>query len=187
MESLPLSTNPHRRTGAPRSPERTPDFLSNLLALANLMRLSLLKAAHVYVGGAPCRKSGYVGRKRGAQPHKRYLVLRCFSSKLPQNRHPERSASQVIARHDAWWRGVEGPRRCLSYPCFSELFNHRSPHRADPPRSFPGAELQELPSILLCPAATSTFPAAIQPAFYITADPVLGDSVVEKLRKAWVR
>jgi hypothetical protein len=22
----------------------------------------------------------------------------------------------------------------------SELFNHRSPHRADPPRSFPGAE-----------------------------------------------
>jgi hypothetical protein len=27
------------------------------------------------------------------------------------------------------WRGVEGPRRCSSYPCCSELFNHRSPHR----------------------------------------------------------
>jgi hypothetical protein len=23
------------------------------------------------------------------------------------------------------WRGVEGPRRCLIYPCRSELFNHR--------------------------------------------------------------
>jgi hypothetical protein len=32
------------RTGAPRSPKRTPDFLSNLLALANFMRLSLMKA-----------------------------------------------------------------------------------------------------------------------------------------------
>src|ERR1700691_4114618 len=50
-------------TGAPRSPQRTPDFLSSLLALAHFMRLSLLKAAHADVGGAPCRKSGYVGRK----------------------------------------------------------------------------------------------------------------------------
>jgi hypothetical protein len=33
------------------------------LALANFMRLSLTKAAHVDVGGPPCRKSGYVGRK----------------------------------------------------------------------------------------------------------------------------
>src|ERR1700722_13341726 len=24
------------------------------------------------------------------------------------------------------WRGVEGPRRCLSSPCCSELFNHRA-------------------------------------------------------------
>jgi hypothetical protein len=39
--------------GAPRSPKRTPDFLSNFLALANLMRLSLMKAAHTGVGGAP--------------------------------------------------------------------------------------------------------------------------------------
>ena len=29
-----------------------PDFLSNLLALANFMRLSLLKAAHAYLFGA---------------------------------------------------------------------------------------------------------------------------------------
>src|SRR5271154_7174496 len=35
-----------------------PDFLSRLLALANLMRLSLLKAAHAKLFGASCRKSG---------------------------------------------------------------------------------------------------------------------------------
>ena len=51
-------------TGAPCSPQRTPDFLSSLLALANFMRLSLMKAAHAGIGGAPCRKSGYMGRKR---------------------------------------------------------------------------------------------------------------------------
>jgi len=39
-------------------------FLSTLLALANLMRLSLTKAAHVGLGGASCRKSGYMGRER---------------------------------------------------------------------------------------------------------------------------
>jgi hypothetical protein len=36
------------------------------------MRLSLMKAAHVGVGGAPCRKSGYVGRKRWAKPNNRF-------------------------------------------------------------------------------------------------------------------
>jgi hypothetical protein len=41
----------------------TPDFLSSFLALAHFMRLSSMKAAHADAGGAPCRKSGYVGRK----------------------------------------------------------------------------------------------------------------------------
>src|ERR1700723_802073 len=62
-------------TGAPRSPKRTPDFLSSLLALANFMRLSLMKAAHAGVGGAPCRKFGYVGRKRWAKPHNRFCSI----------------------------------------------------------------------------------------------------------------
>jgi hypothetical protein len=35
-----------------------PDFLWSLLALANLMRLSLLKAAHAVMSGAVYRKSG---------------------------------------------------------------------------------------------------------------------------------
>ena len=45
---------------------------------------------------------------------------------LPQNRHPERSASQIDRVTQRLWRGVEGPRRCLFYPCCSELFNHRA-------------------------------------------------------------
>ena len=35
-----------------------PDFLWSLVALASLMRLSLLKAAHAVVSGAAYRKSG---------------------------------------------------------------------------------------------------------------------------------
>jgi hypothetical protein len=53
---------------------------------------------------------------------------------LPQNRHPacpgspwERSASQIDRVTHRLWRGVEGPRRCLSCPGCSELFDHRSP------------------------------------------------------------
>jgi hypothetical protein len=39
------------------------DFVSILLALSNLMRLSLMKAAYAGVGGASCRKSRYLGRR----------------------------------------------------------------------------------------------------------------------------
>jgi hypothetical protein len=35
-----------------------PDFLWSLLALANLMRLSLAKAAHAIMNGSTYRKSG---------------------------------------------------------------------------------------------------------------------------------
>jgi hypothetical protein len=45
-------------------PSVHPDFLWNSLALTNFMRLSLMKAAHASVVGAPCRKSGTMGRKR---------------------------------------------------------------------------------------------------------------------------
>jgi hypothetical protein len=36
----------------------SPDFLRSLVALAHLMRLSLLKAAHAVMSGAAYRKSG---------------------------------------------------------------------------------------------------------------------------------
>src|ERR1700733_7935230 len=52
---------------------------------------------------------------------------------LPQTRHPacpgmpwERSASAIHRVTQRLVRGVEGPRRCLSYPCCSEFFNHRT-------------------------------------------------------------
>jgi hypothetical protein len=61
------------------SPQRTPDFLSTLLALANFMRLSLMKAAHAAVGGARCRKSGYMGRKRRAKPRHCFFVKRILN------------------------------------------------------------------------------------------------------------
>jgi hypothetical protein len=64
-------------------------------------------------------------------------LFRMFFVKIPKNRHPERSASRIYRVTQRLWRGVEGPRRCLSYPCCSDFFDHRSPHRADPPRSFP--------------------------------------------------
>ena len=34
---------------------------------------------------------------------------------------------RFIAWYSAWWRGVEGPRRCLSCQCCSELFHYPSP------------------------------------------------------------
>jgi hypothetical protein len=49
-----------------------------LLALANFMRLSLMKAAQAGVGGGPCRKSGYVGRKRWAKPYNRLQPFRAL-------------------------------------------------------------------------------------------------------------
>ena len=62
---------------------------------------------------------------------------------LTQNRHPERSASQIGRVTQRLGRGVEGPRRCLIYPCCSELFNrglkfktfHRLPSSAYRSRS----------------------------------------------------
>jgi hypothetical protein len=46
------------RKGALQVPRLPPDFLSGLVASVNLMRLSLLKAAHAVVDGATYRKSG---------------------------------------------------------------------------------------------------------------------------------
>ncbi len=59
--------NQARRAGAKRQPSPDPDFLWNLLALAQFMRLSLTKAAHADFGGASCRKSGEGLGHRSAQ------------------------------------------------------------------------------------------------------------------------
>ena len=44
------------------------------------------------------------------------LLVGMFCSKDPQNRHPERSASQMGPVTQRWWRGVEGPRQRLIDP-----------------------------------------------------------------------
>jgi hypothetical protein len=53
-------------------------------------------------------------------------LTKVFPLVLPQNRHAERSAPPIDRVIQRLWRGVEGPRRCLSNPCCSELFNHRA-------------------------------------------------------------
>ena len=79
--------------------------------------------------GTPASKMDS-SRFRAANPELRLIsanLFRAFFVKLPQNRHPERSASPIYRVTQHLWRGVEGPRRCLSYSCCSELFNHRRP------------------------------------------------------------
>jgi len=69
-----------------------PDFLSRSLALTYFMRLSLMKAAYASVGGASCRKSGTVGRKRRAQPNDRFVIDRRRT--LPLSSRPKRSVAE---------------------------------------------------------------------------------------------
>jgi len=47
---------------------------------------------------------------------------------LPQNRHPERSASQIDCVTQRLWRGVEGPRRCLFYPAVQSFSTTAARH-----------------------------------------------------------
>jgi hypothetical protein len=70
-------------------------------------------------------------KKRRALSHKRLIGM--FFVKLPQNRHPERSAPQIDRVTQRLWRGVEEPvlsvaegtSVVLNYPCCSGLFNHQ--------------------------------------------------------------
>jgi hypothetical protein len=71
-----------------------PDFLSSSLALTNFMRLSLMKAAHAPVGGAPCRKSGTMGRER------------CFSNAFPVMRDGSCSHQRCLPTEQKRWNGL---------------------------------------------------------------------------------
>jgi hypothetical protein len=113
-------------------------------------------------------------------------LSRTFFVKLPQTRHPERSASQIDRVTQRLWRGVEEPvprvaegtSRCLFCPCCSELFNHRARTGL-----FPWGREPELASISLCPVSTPTFSATIQARFTL-ASPATCISVSCNLRKA---
>jgi hypothetical protein len=98
-----------------------PDFLSSSLALTNFMRLSLMKAAHASVGGAPRRKSGTMGRERilrmlslhgqgllllaaVASPHSKSVWRGCARLFLPMYAganmgHPSRGEGFVLCSH----------------------------------------------------------------------------------------
>jgi HlyD family secretion protein len=70
---LCLKTKSEPWTGAPRSPRRTPDFLSRFMALANFMRLSLTKAAHADASGSPVAGNPDTwAEKDGAKPNDRF-------------------------------------------------------------------------------------------------------------------
>src|ERR1700692_2129275 len=57
-----------------------------------MSRLVLLPCS---LDGCPMFASAYMGRKRWGAAPSTLTCLGCFSSKLPQKRHPERSASQI--------------------------------------------------------------------------------------------
>ena len=109
--------------------------------------------------------------------------LSCFSSKLSQNRHPERSASQIDRVKQRLWRGVEGPRRCLSTHAAGS-FTTTGLNTV-----FPGAEKHLL--AIGMSGAYIYIVGSHTGALYIGATSnlylrVAGASVVEKLPAAWV-
>jgi hypothetical protein len=57
-------------------------------------------------------------------------LFRGFSSKLPQNRHPERSASQILSRDTALVARSRRTSAVLILPMLLGAFQPTSPHRA---------------------------------------------------------
>jgi hypothetical protein len=127
---------------------------------------------------AVCELAGWMPNSRfgpanpGHGPISANLLV-CFSLKLPKNRHPERSASQIYRMIQRLAARSRRTSAMLILPVLFGAFHPPSPHRAGPPRSFPGAENQELASVLLCPAPTSTFCTGDHQV-RIAADPVVG-------------
>ena len=105
-------------------------------------------------------------------------LFKMFFVKLPQNRHPERSASQIDCVTQCLWRGVEEPvlsvaegtSALLISPMPFGAFQPPRPHRAD------------RRGLSLSPGTKN--PATIQ---CVSQQILLSGSVVEKLRAAWVR
>ena len=76
------------------------------------------------------------------------------------------------------WRGVEGPRRCLIYPCCSELFDHRSPTtgsaaiRTGWSRVHLFTHGNHLPSPCLCKVFELGIDRAIEVSFFARRQPL---------------
>ena len=99
-----------------------------------------------------------------------------FSPKLPQNHHPERSASQI---HRLTQRLVARSRRTSAVLILPMLLEAFRPPR--PATVFPWGREPELASIKCMKRCTRDYQVRI------AADPVVGLSGVEKLRTAWVK
>jgi hypothetical protein len=80
---------------------------------------------------------------------------------LPQNRHPERSALQIDRVIQRLWRGVEGPRRCLSCPA-ARSFSTTEPPPGGPATVFPRG------------SRTKNLLASCSGAYIYAANPVVG-------------
>ena len=113
--------------------------------------------------------------------------FKMFFFKLPQNRHPERSASRMGRVTRRLWRGVEGPRRRSIYPCGSELFNHWVFSRGwSAPTSTSTAAIQARFALAL-PATCINLIARSIPSVPVTIEyPVVGLRWPKSSEQQWV-
>ncbi len=81
--------------------------------------------------------------------------LECFSSKLPQKRHPERSASQIYRAIPHLVARSRRTPRMLSLPMPFEAFQPPKPRPGGPVTVFPWGRSRTV-GILRCPADTAT-------------------------------
>jgi hypothetical protein len=133
-------------TRAPCSHQRTPDFLSNVMALTKPMRLSLMKAAHVAVGGAPCRKSGTWAENDGGRS-----PFPMLSPRHPhRSRHTERWERLLSSPYKTPICGTHSTRYQTENPGTTE--GPSGPHCADRPRPLrvyePGCRVPHISLVL---------------------------------------
>jgi hypothetical protein len=90
----------------------------------------------VILSEAPRRLSLNTGLTARSRRTPAMLIGRCSSQlsghrKLKKVKASERSAALIYSLTQRLWRGVEGPRRCFSFPCCLEVLNHRSLRQAE--------------------------------------------------------
>jgi hypothetical protein len=118
----------------------------------------------------------------------------CISNS-PQKRHPERSASQIYRATQHLMARSRRTPRVLVLPMPLGAFQPRSPHLADSPRSFPGAENKSGIRTIHPEFKDFAQTWGLQCMKRCARDHPVGSaarscsraSVVEKLRAAWAR
>ena len=89
--------------------------------------LSIFEVAIAFTSGWSSRVGTGAGCRYPRTVPQALTYLRFF----PQTSHKivilSEAPHRFIAWYSAWWRGVEGPRGCLSCQCCAELFDYPSP------------------------------------------------------------